>query len=139
MAFSYPRVIHFAETDAAGVVYFANVLNLCHEAYEAALAAYGIDIGKFFSQGPIAVPVVHAEIDFRHPLHCGDAIIIRVAPKILGASKFAIAYQVYLNNSLAATAQTIHLCIDPAVRKTLPLTTDLQTWLTSQSDTDPVD
>ena len=60
-------------------------------------------------------------------------------PKILGASKFAIAYQVYLNNSLAATAQTIHLCIDPAVRKTLPLTADLQTWLTSQSDTGSAD
>ena len=48
-AFVYTRSIRFHETDAAGVVYFANVLVLCHEAYEASLAAAGIDLGEFFS------------------------------------------------------------------------------------------
>ena len=41
MPFTYERTIHFADTDAAGVVFFANYLRLCHEAYEEALAAAG--------------------------------------------------------------------------------------------------
>ena len=44
MSFAYSRTIHFADTDAAGVVYFARYLSICHEAYEEALAAAGIDM-----------------------------------------------------------------------------------------------
>lgn len=131
MAFVYSRVIRFAETDAAGVVYFANVLTLCHETYEAALADHGVDIKQFFSRGATAVPIVHAEVDFRQPLHCGDRVTIHLEPEALGDSKFAIAYQLYLDDSLAATAQTLHLCIDPSERKTQPLGPIIRTWLDS--------
>ncbi|MDJ0549913.1 MAG: 1,4-dihydroxy-2-naphthoyl-CoA hydrolase, partial [Microcystis aeruginosa] len=31
---SYERLIYLADTDAAGVVYFAHLLSICHEAYE---------------------------------------------------------------------------------------------------------
>ena len=34
MAFAYYYTVRFQDTDAAGVVYFANVLRICHEAYE---------------------------------------------------------------------------------------------------------
>jgi len=34
MTFAYDRKIHFADTDSAGVVYFARLLSICHEAYE---------------------------------------------------------------------------------------------------------
>lgn len=44
MSFAYSRHIHFRDTDAAGVVFFANYLALCHEAYEEALAAAGLEI-----------------------------------------------------------------------------------------------
>ncbi|MFS8118916.1 MAG: acyl-CoA thioesterase, partial [Microcoleus sp.] len=44
MSFSYTRTVRFQDTDAAGVVYFANVLAMCHEAYEASLAASGINL-----------------------------------------------------------------------------------------------
>lgn len=61
MAFIYDRTIHFSETDSAGVVYFANILTLCHEAYEASLVASGIELRSFFSSKEIAVPITHAE------------------------------------------------------------------------------
>ena len=51
MAFTLRRVIRFQETDAAGVVYFANLLALCHEAYEASLAHAGIALKPFFFNG----------------------------------------------------------------------------------------
>lgn len=67
MSFIYTRTVRFGDTDAAGVVYFANVLAICHEAYESSLAASGIDLKAFFSQGVIAIPIVHASIDFCVP------------------------------------------------------------------------
>ena len=39
MPFTYERTIRLGDTDAAGIMFFANYLVLCHEAYEASLAA----------------------------------------------------------------------------------------------------
>jgi len=47
MAFTYRRTIRFADTDAAGVVFFPNYFSICHEAYEESLAADGIEFQSF--------------------------------------------------------------------------------------------
>ena len=95
MPFSYGRVIRFHETDAAGVVYFARLLTLCHEAYEAALATVDIDLRAFFSAaGGVAVPIVHTEADFYQPVRCGDAIAITLTPKQLSLHSFEITYTI---------------------------------------------
>lgn len=147
MAFSYARVIRFHETDAAGVVYFANVLTLCHEAYEASLAAGGIDLKAFFSGRAVAVPVVHASVDFRRPIFCGDAIAIHLAPTLINDSTFEIAYQLYPDNgqpgdqaaTVLAQAVTRHVCIDAKTRQRSALTETLHHWLTQWSAPAPGD
>ena len=126
----YRRTIRFHETDAAGVVYFANVLTLCHEAYEAALAAAGLDIQAFFGGGTLAVPVVHASIDFRRPLRCGEEVAIALTPKSLDDTTFEISY--CLSNSeqkTVATGLTRHICIDSASRQRHPLSPELARWI----------
>ena len=50
MTFAYDRKIHFADTDSAGVVYFARLLSICHEAYEHYLENLGVDLRSFFSK-----------------------------------------------------------------------------------------
>ncbi|MEM8543838.1 MAG: thioesterase family protein [Cyanobacteria bacterium P01_H01_bin.119] len=129
MRFIYCRPIRFGETDGAGVVYFSNLLSLCHEAYEAALADAGVNLDQFFGAGAIAVPIVHADIDFRSPLRCGDLACVQVAPTGLAEHKFAIAYQIHHQDVLIATAQTLHCAIDPVTRQTVALPADLQPWL----------
>lgn len=130
--FTYNRTIRFHETDAAGVVYFANVLTLCHEAYEASLAAAGIDVRVFFGGGLLAVPVVHASVDFRRPLHCGDRLAIALTPHPLDATTFEIHY--HLSNfeqKTVATALTRHVCIDSASRQRHGFSPELVQWLQS--------
>ncbi|MEM7065309.1 MAG: acyl-CoA thioesterase [Cyanobacteria bacterium P01_B01_bin.77] len=130
--FTYHRVIRFHETDAAGVVYFANVLTLCHEAYEASLAANGIDVRVFFGGGLLAVPVVHASVDFRRPLHCGDQLEIALTPTPLDTNTFEICY--HLRNTEqkpVATALTRHVCIDSASRQRHEFSPELVQWLQS--------
>lgn len=95
MSFTYQRIVRFQDTDAAGVVYFANVLAICHEAYEASLAASGIDLNTFFRGTDVAIPIVHASVDFMRPLRCGDRLEIHLTPTPLSSSEFAIAYRVF--------------------------------------------
>ncbi|PSB09081.1 1,4-dihydroxy-2-naphthoyl-CoA hydrolase [filamentous cyanobacterium CCP1] len=132
MPFTYHRTIYFHDTDAAGVVYFANVLSMCHEAYEAALAASGINLKEFFSGQSSALPIVHAEIDFSKPMFCGEQYAIQVLPSQLTDSKFQIAYQVFsLENPeyQASAATTIHVCINTATRTRTPLPCEVLQWL----------
>ena len=119
--FSYCYTVHFADTDAAGVVYFANALRICHQAYENSLKLAGFDLKEFFNNSSFAMPIIHAEVDFFAPLYCGDEIIINLEPKLLSDKIFTITYNIVKNGSKSAQAQTKHICINPTTRKTQPL------------------
>ena len=130
MVFQCCRTIRFQDTDAAGVVYFAQVLSICHEAYEESLRQTGIDIKAFFSRGAIAVPITHTEADFRRPLMCGDSITIRCIPQQTSPHGFEVRYTVLgESGQVSATASTRHVCIDTTNRQRHPLIPELTQWL----------
>ncbi len=134
MPFSYTRPIWFQDTDAAGVVYFASVLAICHEAYEASLVAVGIDLPSFFNHPHQAVPIVHASADFLRPLRCGDRPIIHLHPHSLEATTFTLHYEIRLNDQLTAKAITKHCCIDPQQRQRIPVPRELVQWFEEWSE-----
>lgn len=131
MAFIYPRMIHFQDTDAAGVVYFANVLAMCHEAYEASLAASGINLKLFFGNSDFAIPIVHASVDFLRPMFCGDRLNIHLNTTKINDSKFMINYQVFApdTDNLLAKAITQHVCIDAINRIKKEFPPEISQWL----------
>lgn len=134
MPFTYLRTVHFQDTDAAGVVYFANVLAMCHEAYEASLAASGINLKAFFSNPEVAFPIIHASVDFYRPMFAGDRLMIQLTPKQVTGDEFEIAYQVFvvageLAGRSAAKALTKHVCIDAVSRTRKQLSEDLMQWM----------
>ncbi len=133
MPFSYPRTIRFADTDAAGVVYFANILSICHEAYEASLTATGIELQSFFNDPRAAIPIVHASADFFRPLFCGDEVTIALIPQSLSGDRFEICYWVTVpslpTERPLAKARTQHVCIDPQTRSRQPLTSEMMHWV----------
>jgi 1,4-dihydroxy-2-naphthoyl-CoA hydrolase len=134
MSYVYQRTIRLQDTDAAGVVYFANLLSICHEAYEASLIAAGIDLRAFF-HSDLAIPIVHAEIDYFQPLFCGETYQITVIPVVLGdqlprpRDKFKIQYDLRQAEQLVGRASTVHLCIDAASRSRQPLPPAIEQWL----------
>ena len=130
MTFQYHYTIRFQDTDAAGVVYFAQLLSICHTAYEASLQASGVDLKTFFSRGPVAVPITYTAAEFRRSLHCGDAIAIILRPEQTAADGFEIEYKVLQATGKTAAIATTHLvCIDPATHERRALTSELTAWL----------
>lgn len=132
MSFSYQRTIHFSDTDAAGVVFFANYLAICHEAYEESLAAAGIDLKTFFSDHGIVVPISKSETSYLRPLAAGDRVRVTLAPSVLSENSYAIAYEVVrlgATEKCAARARTEHVCIDAKTRERRPLPPALAAWL----------
>ncbi|CAD5946409.1 1,4-dihydroxy-2-naphthoyl-CoA hydrolase [Planktothrix tepida] len=131
MTYIYSRIVRFQDTDAAGVVYFTNILAMCHEAYEASLTTAEIDIKNFFINPDSAIPVVHATVDFRFPLYCGDHILIESTPELINETSFKIQYKVVLKSSdqLIAQGSTKHICIDPKTRQRKHLPAEILNWL----------
>jgi 1,4-dihydroxy-2-naphthoyl-CoA hydrolase len=138
MAFFYQRTVRFQDTDAAGVVYFANTLTMCHEAYEASLIAAGIEVRQFFKSGAnssceaIAIPIVHAEADYLRPAFCGDHHEIQLTPTLQSDHAFEIQYIVYEADhpeKLVSKALTRHFCINSTSRQRQPLPQEILDWL----------
>jgi 1,4-dihydroxy-2-naphthoyl-CoA hydrolase len=132
MPFIYSRTVRFQDTDAAGVVYFANTLAMCHEAYEESLIVSGVEVWKFFSSSAIALPIVHAEADYRHPAFCGDRHEIHLTPALTSSHEFEIRYAIYAaddSERLISRALTRHVCINPVNRERQLLSQQVLDWL----------
>lgn len=140
MPFNYNYTIQFRDTDAAGVVYFANIISICHIAYEASLIRSGIDLKLFVNNPEFAVPISHVSADFFKPLFCGDRITIQLTTSSTNSSKFEIKYQILSTNTepnvnidsplpVSATATTRHVVINPRTRKRQELPEILSNWL----------
>ncbi|MEB3273131.1 MAG: acyl-CoA thioesterase [Prochlorothrix sp.] len=147
MPYTHHRTLRFADTDAAGVIYFATLLSICHEAYEASLIASGIPLPEFFRSQTVAIPITQAHIDFHQPLTCGQQLAIQVHP--IGQNKpseFQIQYQLYRvdrselldpHTRPAAQASTRHVCINPTLRHRQDLPPALRQWLTQWGEPTP--
>jgi 1,4-dihydroxy-2-naphthoyl-CoA hydrolase len=130
MSFRYKYTIQFRDTDAAGVVYFANIISICHVGYEASLSEAGIDLKLFVSSPNFAVPITHVSADFLRPLYCGDRVIIELTPQSIDSCRFEVKYQILTEAiQVAATAITKHIAIDPTTRKRQELPTTLLNWI----------
>lgn len=132
MPFSYQRTVHFADTDAAGVVFFANYLGICHEAYEESLAAAGIELGSFFAANDVVVPISKSTADYLRPLRVGEKLRITVTPELISENSFALNYELIRLGSpdkLAARVRTEHVCTSSSLRARAPLPAALAAWV----------
>ncbi len=120
--FSYSRKIRLQETDAAGVLFFANYFSLFHEAFESFLEAAGLDLAKIIRGNEYLLPIAHAEADYTAPLFLGDTIEIKLGVEKIKKSSFVIVSSFIKNNkTCAAVLKTVHVSIDAKTRKKIPL------------------
>jgi 1,4-dihydroxy-2-naphthoyl-CoA hydrolase len=132
MPFAYQRTIHFADTDAAGVVFFANFPSICHEAYEESLSAAGINLNDFFRDSGVVIPVTRCEAEYLRPLQCGDRVRVGVEPKALSEDSFEIRFELTRLGQAekrAARVRTEHVCIDSKTRARRALPGPLAGWV----------
>jgi len=138
--FTYQRRVYLADTDGAGVVYFNQFLQICHEAYESWLATEDLSLQNLINSGQFAIPLIHAEIDFLAPAHCGDRLLVDLTVQLASSHRFICSYQISLSQQnsllLLAQAQTHHLCIALPERKKCPLPPTWQRAISNFCDLD---
>jgi 1,4-dihydroxy-2-naphthoyl-CoA hydrolase len=132
MSDPWPYQVQLRDTDAAGVLYFANFLAICHGAYETALDAWGIDLRALVTNPSIALPITRTMAEFRRPIYCGDRLIVALFPHCNANSTFVVNYKVYnAAEQLVGAAETEHVAIDVAQRCRVALPESIAAWIAS--------
>ena len=126
------------DTDAAGVLFFAHLFRHAHDAYEGLLEAAGWPLAGIVRERRLALPIVHAEADYRHPLRLGDAVGIRARAGEIGARRFAVDYRFARDDGrCAARARTVHVAVDPHAGSAIALPAALRAALAGTAPARP--
>ncbi|EIC22750.1 acyl-CoA thioesterase [Thiorhodovibrio frisius] len=120
--FEYQFRVALHDTDAARRLFFGHLFRHLHDAYELWMEALGFPVDMLIREGEILLPLIHAEADYRAPMHHGERIRVQLALSQREATRFTLAYRCLNDsNKLAATGLTRHCCIDPKRQKPISL------------------
>ena len=132
--FRFPVRVYYEDTDAAGVVYYANYLKFMERARTEWLAAAGHPLAAFEREHGVVFVVHRCEIDYRRPARLNDVLMATVEVEEVGASRLVIAQRVERDggeqSGVLTSARVTLACIDAAqwrpVRIPAPLVQSLE-------------
>jgi acyl-CoA thioester hydrolase len=109
--------VYYADTDAGGVVYYANYLRWLEMGRTEWLEGAGLSVAEYARQGVIFA-VVRVEIDYHSPAVLGDEVEIETWVERLRRVRFTMGQRVRrsvdgANGAELATAQVTLACISP--------------------------
>lgn len=111
-SFVYRHRLKLAQTDAGGVVFFAQSLVIAHDAWEAVLDEVGFSVGKIIAEKQFALPIVEANTKLLRPMKAGDDVDVVVSLEKLGASSIIVQSRLDVAGQSVGQCRTVHVCID---------------------------
>jgi len=122
--------VYYEDTDAAGVVYYANYLKYMERARTEWLEHLGFPLGAFEREHGVIFVVHRCEIDYRQPARLNDTLEVTVEIAQRGACQFVARQDVRRGEALLANARVTLACLDAArwqpVRMPAPLVARLE-------------
>ncbi len=76
--FKIVRRVEFSETDMAGIMHFSNFFRFMETAEHGFFRSLGYSIVTKNIETPVGWPRVHAQCDFKHPLHFEDEVEVHL-------------------------------------------------------------
>lgn len=104
--------ITLRQTDAAGVLFYAEIYSIIHDCYEQFLTESFESIGTILKEKAIVLPIVHSEADYLLPLRTSDIVRIHLTARTTCSSSYTLDFELFCDNKCTATASTTHVCID---------------------------
>lgn len=105
------KKIYYHDTDAGGVVYYANYLKHLEEGRTEFCAERGLDTGRLFEEG-VAFVVVRVEVDYKAPARYGDTLTVRTRIDRMGNSSLDFIQEAEREGKLLIRARTVWACVN---------------------------
>jgi acyl-CoA thioester hydrolase len=109
--FTFPVRVYYEDTDAAGVVYYANYLRYLERARTEWLAAIGHPPGELERTHGIVFVVRRVEADFRAPARLSDRLDVTVAIETLGRASLTVRQDVRRGDDVLVAARVMLACV----------------------------
>jgi acyl-CoA thioesterase FadM len=116
--------VRFQDVDAAGTIFYPRLFELFADVWGALLRHRGLDLPAHLREGTWAAPITHAEADYCRALRFGDPLRVCIVGSRLGESSFRLGYRVEHPEDpshVYATGQTVHVAVDRAAFRPIPL------------------
>ncbi|HOJ44021.1 MAG TPA: thioesterase family protein [Syntrophorhabdaceae bacterium] len=116
----YKTRIYYQDTDAGGVVYFANYLKFAEKSWFEFLSSIGIFLPEWERQDTyLIVKEVHLELIEK--VRYGELITVKTHIKEIKNAHFILGHEIFKDERLTTKAETIMVCINSKGRpKRLP-------------------
>ncbi|MBL8445257.1 MAG: tol-pal system-associated acyl-CoA thioesterase [Zoogloeaceae bacterium] len=128
-AFSLPVRVYYEDTDAAGLVYYANYLRFCERARTEWLRTLGFAQHALMADKGIAFVVRSVEARYRTPAKLDDLLVVVSQISRLGGASLEFDQKIHRTQELIFDARITIACIDIAGQRPAPLPPELRTRL----------
>jgi acyl-CoA thioester hydrolase len=105
--------VYYEDTDAAGIVYYANYFRFLERGRTELLRALGHDQNALMKEG-IAFAVRSANTEFLKPARLDDLLVVETAVAALGWAQVTFAQRIRRDTEVLLDAKIRVACIDPA-------------------------
>jgi len=103
--------VYYEDTDAGGVVYYANYLRFLERGRTEFLATHGMDVAEYHRRGQIFA-VAHVDINYRKPARLGDIIEIKTGISEIKHASLTFVQRIERDGTLLAEASATLACVD---------------------------
>jgi len=117
-SFTWPLRVYFEDTDAGGIVYYANFLRFFERCRTEWLRALGVEQVQLAQRSQLQFVVVQAAVDYRRPARLDDQLVITARIGERGRAYLVFEQEARRGSELLARARVKVACVD--TRRLLP-------------------
>lgn len=121
--------VYYEDTDAGGVVYYANYLKFFERGRTEWLRRLGVDQSDLATNGRRLFVVKNVEIQYRKPARLDDQLAIHSAISRLGHASIFFRQSATRDGELLCQSDTQVVCVDADTFRPAPFTGELKTLL----------
>jgi acyl-CoA thioester hydrolase len=115
-AFTWEVRVYYEDTDAGGIVYYANYLKFFERARTEWLRALGIGQGALLADHDAMFVVKNVSADYHAPAKLDDALKLTLVIEKLGRASVVFRQEAWCGATLLNTARVKVGCVDSALR-----------------------
>jgi acyl-CoA thioester hydrolase len=112
IGFTWPIRVYYEDTDAGGIVFYANYLKFFERARTEWLRACGVDQNRLADQAGAIFIVRSTAVDYRAPARLDDVVKVVSRIERLGRASVDFAQEAWRDGTLLATGSIRVGCVD---------------------------
>ena len=125
MTFQWPVRVYWEDTDAGGVVYYANYLKFLERARSEWLRALGFEQDALRDEAGVVFVVRRVTIDYVSPARFNDELDVSVHLHQIGRASLGVRQELMRGPTRLAEAEVTLACVDAARFKPVKIPTPI--------------